>query len=65
MTLSNIEIIEEKQPNCSICLNEDESAEEIVVRLPCAHVYHKSCIAAWLTKKNFCPMCRTEFDVDK
>ena len=38
--------------NCSICL---ESNCNIVTL--CGHSYHARCFAAWIHKKNKCPMC--------
>lgn len=42
---------------CAVCL------EEMVVgsegsKMPCKHVFHGNCIAAWLRKANLCPLCR-------
>jgi len=41
---------------CSICLCEYEQGEEIV-RLPCGHVYHDSCISVWVQNHVRCPLC--------
>ena len=40
---------------CSICLEEASNAE-----LFCRHAYHPQCIALWLKKSNFCPLCHRE-----
>ncbi|KDO28266.1 hypothetical protein SPRG_06316 [Saprolegnia parasitica CBS 223.65] len=41
---------------CSICF-ECYEPKEVVVRLPCAHVYHRACIQGWLLNKDKCPLC--------
>jgi Ring finger domain len=41
---------------CCICLHEYEQ-DERVTELPCAHVYHKSCIDAWTDCRLNCPLC--------
>ena len=42
---------------CSICCCEmNKKANHI--RLNCTHTFHKKCIASWLGKNPFCPMCR-------
>lgn len=45
---------------CSCCL-EDFSAEDVVARLPCGHVFHEKCIMNWFLMRasNNCPMCRS------
>jgi hypothetical protein len=42
---------------CTICLGEFD-AGECVKTLPCAHLYHASCIDRWLSLKDACPMCK-------
>lgn len=32
--------------------------------LECGHTYHKKCIADWMSRKNYCPLCKTKIDVD-
>lgn len=41
---------------CSICLDELTTN---IVKLPCLHAFHRSCISLWIRKKNTCPNCRT------
>jgi hypothetical protein len=48
-----------EQPSCPIC-SEDYSPSEEVLRMPCAHVYHSSCVLPWLETKKTCPICRFE-----
>ena len=62
LTFSEMEIIKEENEEklCSICLCEEEFRDEAIVKLPCSHIYHKTCITEWLMKKQVCPMCRTK-----
>ena len=48
--------------DCSICLENFEPAEEIVM-LPCGcfQPYHSKCILSWLEKNISCPLCRKKF----
>ena len=52
---------ENKELNCSICLGDFESEEEIVV-LSCKHEFHKTCAQQWfrenIGKNQTCPNCR-------
>jgi hypothetical protein len=42
---------------CGICLAELEGTAS-VVKLPCRHAFHPSCISRWLTQcKSTCPFC--------
>ncbi|XAR56032.1 Ubiquitin--protein ligase [Bertholletia excelsa] len=49
--------------DCTICLEEIAEGSE-VARLPCAHVFHGKCIAAWLERSHYCPLCRFEMPTD-
>lgn len=42
-------------PLCVICM-QDLVAGEVVVRLPCAHVFHAACATEWLQRKPVCPL---------
>lgn len=50
---------------CSICLEDFETIDHRVVRLPCLHIFHEICIAKWLaTRSNVncsCPLCRSQY----
>jgi len=48
--------IDDEEPSCSICLCEYEPGEN-VLRLPCDHVYHESCLNSWTENHVRCPLC--------
>ncbi|KAI8902862.1 hypothetical protein BC833DRAFT_571873 [Globomyces pollinis-pini] len=33
---------------------------EQIIRMPCHHLYHESCLAGWLNNNSTCPTCRYE-----
>ena len=49
-----------------MCLAEFGDAEEsdVLLRMPCKHLFHEKCILAWLNNANSCPLCRHELPVD-
>mmetsp|Transcript_32093 Transcript_32093/g.52335 ORF Transcript_32093/g.52335 Transcript_32093/m.52335 type:complete len:483 (-) Transcript_32093:165-1613(-) len=47
---------DDEEPSCSICLCEYEHAEK-VLRLPCDHIYHESCLNSWTANHFRCPLC--------
>ncbi len=49
--------------SCPICQEEYERGDS-VLKLPCAHAMHQSCLKSWLTKNNSCPLCRHELMTD-
>ena len=42
---------------CTICLDEFEENEQIMIINKCKHVFHKECIKKWLCKSEYCPNC--------
>jgi hypothetical protein len=40
---------------CVVCL---ESLPAVPYVLPCKHSFHRTCIEAWETNHNTCPLCR-------
>ncbi|XP_032664373.1 E3 ubiquitin-protein ligase AMFR-like [Odontomachus brunneus] len=40
--------------NCAICWEKMDSAR----KLPCAHLFHNSCLQSWLEQDTSCPTCR-------
>lgn len=51
-------VVEEEATECVICLGEFEGGE-IIINLPCNHLFHHQCISSWLKKSHTsCPICR-------
>uniref|UniRef100_A0A7S1D2F8 RING-type domain-containing protein n=1 Tax=Cyclophora tenuis TaxID=216820 RepID=A0A7S1D2F8_CYCTE len=48
---------------CSICLDEFTTDDELVETIPCNHLFHRHCCQTWLdtnaTVRKRCPVCRT------
>lgn len=44
---------------CSICLAE-YALEDDLMRLPCRHAYHKTCVSEWLQRHTQCPLCKQD-----
>ena len=59
-SISNDYLIEE-DIDCAICLDKMERGN-IEAKLPCNHIFHKSCILSWFSIKFECPLCRRSFE---
>lgn len=57
--------LNESHVACSICLEEYQAEEEVVIGINCNHMFHKSCAMEWLEKKEACPCCREQMISDK
>jgi hypothetical protein len=44
-------------PQCSVCICDYEEGE-LLMQLPCMHVFHQPCITTWMRAHNTCPNCR-------
>ena len=45
---------------CSICIDDFEQGESLLVLPRCLHAFHKDCIHPWLTERQgCCPLCKT------
>jgi hypothetical protein len=49
---------------CSICISNYLNNDEVIY-LNCSHLFHKECIKEWCTRKNNCPLCRTNIELEK
>ncbi|GAA53400.1 E3 ubiquitin-protein ligase RNF12-B, partial [Clonorchis sinensis] len=47
----------DKLPTCPVCLV-DYQENDLIITLPCFHVYHKACTGPWLKSDEGCAMCR-------
>lgn len=52
--MANQEELAENSDNCAICWEKMETAR----KLPCAHLFHNSCLQSWLEQDTSCPTCR-------
>eukprot|EP01017_Pseudomicrothorax_dubius_P049327 TRINITY_DN9159_c0_g2_i2.p1 TRINITY_DN9159_c0_g2~~TRINITY_DN9159_c0_g2_i2.p1 ORF type:complete len:553 (-),score=69.26 TRINITY_DN9159_c0_g2_i2:44-1702(-) len=57
------EDMEDDRTLCRICLVDYEDGDEART-MPCLHYFHKNCIDVWLSKKRYCPLCKTPCDSD-
>ncbi|KAI9350146.1 hypothetical protein BDR26DRAFT_930287 [Obelidium mucronatum] len=59
---------EEKCVVCQDCFTcsttEEEGVDSSVLRMPCKHLFHGSCLRPWLKTSNTCPTCRFEILTD-
>jgi len=44
---------------CELCLEEYKAGDELM-RLPCMHAFHASCVSPWLQKAGSCPVCQID-----
>ncbi|WP_448216697.1 RING finger domain-containing protein [Endozoicomonas sp. 2B-B] len=49
---------QEPTDNCPVCL-ESFDGREVRVLEDCHHMFHKDCVARWLSANSICPLCRT------
>lgn len=43
---------------CPVCLAELGFGKEMLVKMPCNHIYHTGCLRRWFSKQSTCPVCR-------
>lgn len=56
-----IKIREYLGEDCSICLS-DFGDGDIIVCLPCNHIYHDACLSHWISRSIRCPLCRCNLE---
>ena len=57
--------LNESHVACSICLDEYQAEDEVVIGRSCTHMFHKSCAMEWLEKQEACPCCREQMISDE
>jgi hypothetical protein len=55
------DLLEETNKECVVCLD-DQRLGNMACKLPCGHLFHKTCVSEWLQKKCTCPVCRYELE---
>ena len=55
--IEDIDQLHEESKKCIICL-EDFINNDIVIYLPCFHVFHKICLIKWIKRHATCPLCK-------
>jgi hypothetical protein len=48
---------------CIIC-QEIYQPGDIILKLPCCHLYHQACLFRWLSTAHTCPLCRLELPTE-
>ena len=48
---------EDEHDLCAVCLCAYEH-DDVLLRLPCEHLFHEPCVARWLSQDSSCPQCR-------
>ena len=48
---------EDEHDVCAVCLCPYE-LDDVLLRLPCDHLFHEPCVARWLSQDSSCPQCR-------
>ena len=54
------EMEEADNERCSICLSR-RKRNEIIVKLPCRHLFHSNCFERLIFNSTTCPLCRRNF----
>lgn len=49
---------------CTVCLDDYEDGE-IVLQLPCSHIFHGHCVPEWFKTQKTCPLCRHGVVIEK
>lgn len=62
-TLKVTELLLSREEECAVC-KEDFQLGQIVLQMPCSHVFCEACLKQWLTRHNTCPTCRYELRTD-
>ena len=59
--IKSISKLSEENQQCLICLENFKKGDESII-LPCIHIFHSKCIAAWVKKSHTCPVCKYKIE---
>lgn len=55
-------VVVENESCCVICMDKIRVGSDMAAgRMPCSHVFHRTCGEAWLRSSGICPVCRAVF----
>ncbi|EOA32557.1 hypothetical protein CARUB_v10015847mg [Capsella rubella] len=55
-------VVVEKESCCVICMDKILVGSDVEAgRMPCSHVFHRTCGEEWLRSSGICPVCRAVF----
>ncbi|KAL1215748.1 E3 ubiquitin-protein ligase SIRP1 [Cardamine amara subsp. amara] len=55
-------VVVEKEGDCVICMDKIRVGSDVAAcRMPCLHVFHRTCGEKWLRNSGVCPVCRYVF----
>ncbi|GLU16424.1 hypothetical protein SLE2022_328590 [Rubroshorea leprosula] len=57
-------------PNEIHCMNKNKcivtsNLSQLVIKLPCGHLFHRSCAYSFVVKKKICPLCHSKISMTK
>ncbi|GLT29871.1 hypothetical protein SLA2020_047080 [Shorea laevis] len=57
-------------PNETHCMNKNKcivtsNLSQLMIKLPCGHLFHQSCAYSFVVKKKICPLCRSKISMTK
>jgi hypothetical protein len=55
--LKNVKKLPEEKKNCVICM-EEFGDNDVILTVPCYHIFHQSCVMEWFKIENTCPICK-------
>ncbi|EAR90473.2 anaphase-promoting complex subunit 11 RING-H2 finger protein (macronuclear) [Tetrahymena thermophila SB210] len=61
-TKEDIQVDKDNTNNCSICLVEIVTQDELRLTI-CRHLFHSNCLISWISQNDSCPLCRQSFAI--
>jgi hypothetical protein len=56
--------VSETETTCIICISDYEQGDDLL-KLPCSHSYHRTCITQWFQLHDNCPLCKQVVQIKK
>ena len=59
--IKKVNNLPQEKRSCVICIEEFKE-NELVITIPCYHIYHENCAKKWFQNENICPICKFKLD---